>query len=206
MKRYKIMSTILLCAVLLVCFTGCNQEKQATDSVVGVWKTTIQYVDYIQQLDELFDGAGSRMDLAGLQLELVLTLDAEGGYTLEADRASVELLLSNLREPLKRAVRDMLCENNHVTEAGLDRLLAEQEIDLDERIEQYMDQMKGSAVWQRRTGAYRFTEGKLYLTEQGEAYYAIQTATDQLRLLSAEGGDPIGLAPLLPLEFVWYST
>ena len=200
------MLTILLCTVLLGCFTGCNREKQAADSVVGVWKTTIRYADYIQQLDELFDGAGSRMDLTGLQLELVLTLDAEGGYLLEADRASVEQLLSDLREPLMQAVRDMLCADNHVTEAGLDRLLADRGIDLDARVDQYLDQMRGSAVWQRRTGSYRFTEGKLYLTEQGEAYYAIQTATDQLRILSAEGGDPVGLAPLLPLEFTWFST
>ena len=200
------LAALLLCFLVILGLTACKKEDQTPDSVYGVWKTTIQYTDYIRQLDEEFDGAGSAMNLAGLQLELILTLNSDNTYVLEADRASAEQLRTQLREPLTRAVRELLCRRYSQTEESLDAWLAERGVDPEERINQYLDRVAPAGPWQRLTGRFLYADGRLYLDETEKAWYALQTDTEQMRILSAEGGDPAGLARLLPLEFTWYST
>lgn len=176
--------TILLCA--------CSDATPA-----GTWSATVDCAALCERLGDMPE----TLDLSGLTLRVDLTCAENGTYLLRVNEASLEDLLKSLREPLAKAALKTVMDTYGLTEDEARARLSERGTTAEQLADSFLAAVDREAILRPTGGKWRWTEGKLYLSDQTNGYYDAVLDGDELRLTACRGIDAAQLAELLPLTF-----
>lgn len=189
MKLLRLLLPVLLLAGLLCACTG--------PTAAGKWSAAVDCA----ALSERMGNLPETFDAGGLELKLDLTCAENGTYTLRVNEDSLNAMLEAMHEPLARAALQTVRDTYDLTETEAIARLSEQGVTVDALVYEFLASVDRDAVLRPVSGKWRWTEGKLYLSDKTDGYYEAVLEGDELRLTACRGTDAAQLADLLPLTF-----
>ena len=213
MKRIGRMLALLVSMLLLVGLTACTPR-----SVVGSWRCTVDLSRAAQAagaLDGMDEQSGVGVVLAklldGQTLELALELRKDGTYSLGTDpesaRAAADSLSARMGELMPELLSELLGVDPEEVEAAMAITGMTPEAIAGKLMEQIqLDGAIDSIAAKASTGTYRYEDGKLWLTPDGqtenaEAYETVVLSREGLRITETRSGLFQKYEKLLPLTF-----
>lgn len=181
---------LLLLPILLLC--ACTAATPA-----GTWSATVDCAALRASLGDLPE----TVDPSGLTLRVDLTCAENGTYLLRVNEASLEDLLKAMRKPVAKAALQTVMDTYDLTEDEARARLAERGVTPEQLADGFLAAVDREAILRPTGGKWRWTEGKLYLSEKTDGYYEAVLDGDELRLTACRGTDAAQLADLLPLTF-----
>ncbi len=173
MNAKKLIS-LLLVLVMILSLAGCGSEK---DKLIGKWVGEVDFTGEFN--DMMMQGMDAEMGeyivINSFKLTMVLTLDANGTYTLgldeEALNKTVDDLKSDLKAGLEAYFEDLLAESGLTM--SVDELLAMSGTNMDELLDSAISQemIKEVMADAVSSGEFDAKNGKLYMTTDGETGY-----------------------------------
>lgn len=213
MKRIGRMLALLVSMLLLVGLTACTPR-----SVVGSWRCTVDLSRAAQAagaLDGLDEQSGVGVVLAklldGQTLELALELRKDGTYSLGTDPESARAAADSLSARMGELMPELLSELLGVDPAEVEAAMAITGMTPEAIAEKLMEQIQldgaiDSIAAKASTGTYRYEDGKLWLTPDGqtenaEAYETVVLSREGLRITETRSGLFQKYEKILPLTF-----
>ena len=219
MKKFTKWMALALAVTLLVALTACAGSRDAA-ALVGTWKYTMDFqkamaaagdAGDVEGLEELGDSFKEMLD--GLSMVMVLELKEDQTYSFYIDensaKAAVESMMSKMTELMPKLVGEM----TGMSEEDVMKALEASGKSMDDLIEEFGGQVDTEEMLKdlkesASKGTYRFSDGKLYLTEEGTVenpadYAVVELAENELRITEvSESAQFDAYKSLLPLVFV----
>lgn len=219
MKKFTKWMAFALVLTLIVALTGCANSKDA-DTLTGTWKYTMDFskamaaagdAEEMEGLEELGDSFKEMLN--GLTMVMVLELKEDQTYSFYIDedsaKAAVETMMSKMSELMPKLVAEM----TGMSEEDVVKTLESEGKSMDDMLKEYAGEMNTDEMLKdlkesASKGTYRFSDGKLYLTEEGEVenpadYAVVELEGNELRITEvSEGAQFDEYKSLLPLVFV----
>ena len=219
MKKLTKWMALALAVTLLVALTACAGSRDAA-ALVGTWKYTMDFqkamaaagdAGDVEGLEELGDSFKEMLD--GLSMVMVLELKEDQTYSFYIDensaKAAVESMMSKMTELMPKLVGEM----TGMSEEDVMKALEASGKSMDDLIEEFGGQVDTEEMLKdlkesASKGTYRFSDGKLYLTEEGTVenpadYAVVELAENELRITEvSESAQFDAYKSLLPLVFV----
>lgn len=213
MKRIGRTLALLVSLLLLFGLTAC-----APRSVVGSWRCTVDLsqaakaAGALEGLDEQ-SGVGTVLGrlLDGQTLDLALELRKDGTYSLGTDPESARATANALSARMGELMPELLSELLGVDPAEVEAAMAITGMTPEAIAGKLMEQLQldgaiDSIAAKASTGTYRYQDGKLWLTPEGqaenaEAYETVELSREGLRITETRSGLFQKYEKILPLLF-----
>lgn len=214
-KMTKVLALVLALAMILS-LAACSKSN----GIAGTWKYTVDFQKAMEAsggmegMDEMAAEMGDSFTqlFEGLTMTVILDLKDDNTYTFQVDEASAKAaaegmmsrmgdILPSLLSAMLGVEADQLDETLKGMGTSMDEMLAEMEgsMDTDELVKQLQEEAQ--------KGTYRYEDGKLYLTPEGETENAEKYLTvelgNELKVTAINGVEGMDdYEAMLPMVFV----
>lgn len=219
MKKFTKWMAFALVLTLIVALTGCANSKDAA-TLTGTWKYTMDFskamaaagdAEEMEGLEELGDSFKEMLN--GLSMVMVLELKEDQTYSFYIDENSAKAAVEGMVSKMGDLMPTLVAQMTGVSEEDVMKVLEERGQSVDDLIEEFAGQLNTEEMLKdlkesASKGTYRFSDGKLYLTEEGEVenpadYAVVELEGNELRITEvSEGAEFDEYKSLLPLVFV----
>ena len=219
MKKFTKWMAFALVLTLIVALTGCANSKDAA-TLTGTWKYTMDFskamaaagdAEEMEGLEELGDSFKEMLN--GLTMVMVLELKEDQTYSFYIDENSAKAAVDAMMSKMSELMPKLIAEMTGMSEEDVVKELEKEGKSMDDMLEEFAGEMDTEEMLKdlkesASKGTYRFADGKLYLTEEGEVenpadYVVVELEGNELRITEvSEGAQFDEYKSLLPLVFV----
>ncbi len=223
----KKIAALILALSTILCLAACanikNVVKPGDNSLVGVWSTSI---DFDKLMTAAVKSAESSEDAEGMQelvgafskmfsevtMKTMLEFKEGGTYRLYMDEDSVKESSEKMAENLSESLPAILSALFGTTEEELTAYLEEAGMSMESMMDSFISEFKPEELAKEfsegMNGTYRYENGRLYLTPEGEkedasSYWEIELKSGKLTVTGVVGDEEMGeeISSILPIVF-----
>lgn len=221
MKTIGRLLALVLALALVLSMSACSKAPKLD----GVWSYTMDLKKALQatgELDTEDRSAGSEeaqqlqdvltQMVEGVALKMVLDLKEDGSYTVRIDETSAQAAADAMRANLSAQMPSVLSMMFDVPVDQLDKTLTALGTSMDDMMQSMYEhfnteELVASIADRSGKGSYRYEEGKLYLTGEGQTedaakYLAVELGENELKVTAVNGVEDFkDFEKLTPLVF-----
>jgi hypothetical protein len=216
MKTFSKLLVLVLALALVLSLTACSKQDAG---IVGTWKYNLDFKKFteiagesgeLDSIEELGDSFKQIFD--GLNLVIVLDLKSDGTYSFYWDENAARTAVDSMMSRMGEVMPTVFAEIYGMSVEEISALLEANGTTMDDLVAQSLasvdtEEMVSSLSESSSKGTYRYSDGKLYLTEEGYAenpndYVVVELNGNELKIKEAANDTDLdSLKALLPMVF-----
>jgi len=172
---------VLICLAFCVTLAACRHDQTAAqpDTVLGKWTTQIDLTETVNQM--VYGQTGTESVTSYFPVTLILTLQQDGAYSVEIDRAELDAQLDLLGDVFWQAVVDQTVTKSQLSAADAEQALLDQGKNKELLMRQlnleslFQNRYEETGVWTDNSQALYFAENAALLKGAEEYPYTLDT-------------------------------